>query len=71
MGTKMGAGWFVVALLAALFLSACGEKESVSTANETDLRKQAEEAQAKLQQKADAMARQASMSPPPPAEKKK
>ena len=52
-------------------LTACGGGEKVASDNEIALQKQADMAKATLQQKADALARQASMSPPPPAEKKK
>ena len=52
-------------------LAACGGGEKVASDNEIALQKHADMAKATLQQKADALARQASMSPPPPAEKKK
>lgn len=54
-----------------LTLSACGGSEKASSQNDPALQRQADVAKATLQEKADAMARQASMSPPPPPEKTK
>lgn len=56
-----------------LSLSACGgsDKNSTPVTADAALQHQADVAKATLQEKADALARQASMSPPPPAEKKK
>ena len=51
-------------------LGGCG-KEQEKAKTEAALKVRADIAQVKLQEKADALARQASMSPPPPAEKKK
>lgn len=52
-------------------LTACGGGEKAASDGEIALQKQADMAKATLQQKADALARQASMSPPPPVEKRK
>jgi hypothetical protein len=60
----------IIGLLAALSLTACG-REKIAANNDPVLQKQADVAKASLQEKADALARQASMSPPPPPEKKK
>ena len=60
----------LLAIVLAVFLSACGSGDKASAHSEAALQKQADVAKATLQQKADAMAREASMSPPPPAEKK-
>ena len=61
----------VIGIGMALILTACGGGEKVASDSEISLQKQADLAKATLQQKADELARQASMSPPPPAEKKK
>lgn len=58
----------IIAVLAALTLAACGGSEKTA---DPALQKKADIAKATLQQKADELARQGSMSPPPPAEKKK
>jgi len=63
-------GVFLAGLIA-LSLSACGGGDKPSAASDPALQRQADVAKATLQEKADALARQASMSPPPPAEKKK
>ncbi len=60
----------IFCLLVVLSLAACGSGEKAAT-SDAALKKQADVAKATLQQKADAMAREASMLPPPPAEKKK
>lgn len=60
----MKSGWLIVAFSAALCLTACGGEKSSA-------HNQADAAKPTLQEKADALARQASMSPPPPTEKKK
>ncbi len=54
-----------------LILTACGGGEKVASVSEISIQKQVDLAKATLQQKADELARQASMSPPPPAEKRK
>lgn len=61
----------IAGIFAVLALSACGGGEKVSSDSEIALQKQADVAKATLQEKADTLARQASISPPPPAEKKK
>ncbi len=61
----------MVSLLAALALTACGGGDKPSANNDPALQRQADVARASLQEKADALARQASISPPPPAEKEK
>ena len=61
----------MVSLFAVLSLTACGSKDKTSANNDPVLQRQADVAKATLQEKADALARQASMSPPPPPEKKK
>lgn len=67
----MKIGVIIVGMFTVLALSACGGGEKVSSDSEIALQKQADVAKATLQEKADTLARQASMSPPPPAEKKK
>ena len=67
----MKVGMLIVGIGMATVLTACGGGEKVASDSEIALQKQADMAKATLQQKADALARQASMSPPPPAEKKK
>jgi uncharacterized lipoprotein YehR (DUF1307 family) len=59
----------VVTLFAVITLSACGGSEKASAHADAALQKQADVAKATLQEKADAMARQASMSPPPATKK--
>lgn len=57
-------------LALSILLGGCG-KEQEKTKAEAALKVQADIAKTKLQEKADVLAREASMSPPPPAEKKK
>jgi len=66
----MKAGLFVAGLFAVLTLAGCGGGDKPAT-GDAALQKQADAARASLQEKADALARQASISPPPPAEKEK
>jgi len=56
----------MVCLCAALSLAACGGGDKASAKNNAAMQKQADIAKATLQEKADALARQASVSPPPP-----
>ena len=58
---------FVMGLFVAL--AACGSGEKASTHNDAALQKQADVARVNLQQKADALAREASMPPAPQAKK--
>jgi hypothetical protein len=67
----MKSGFYIVGLFAALFLTACGGENKTSANNDPALQRQADIARATLQEKADALARQASVSPPPPADDKK
>jgi len=66
----MKSDWLAAGLVVALTMTACGG-DKPSANNDPALQKQADVAKATLQEKADALARQASMSPAPPAEKKK
>ena len=59
---------FLVSLFTALSLTACGG-DKPSAHNDPVLQRQADVAKATLQEKADELARQASISPPPPPEK--
>ena len=60
-----------VAIPTVLMLSACGggTESSSSSNNDQAVQRKMGEAKASLQEKADALARGASMSPPPPAKK--
>lgn len=66
----MKVGLLIAGVLTMTVLSACGGGGQSANAPDPALQKQADVAKATLQEKADAMARQGSMSPPPPAEKK-
>ncbi len=66
----MKSGLLIASLFTTVVLTACGG-DKTSANNDPALQKQADIAKATLQEKADALARQASMSPPPPPEKKK
>lgn len=67
----MKVGLNVVGISLISIMAACGGGEKVASDSEIALQKQADMAKVTLQQKADALARQASMSPPPPAEKRR
>ncbi len=68
----MKIGVIIIGTVTALILSACGGGTDSSHSANTDpvLQKKADVAKASLQEKADAMARNASMTPPPPPKKK-
>ena len=61
---------YIIVLFAALSLMACGNQDKPSAHNDPAMQIKADVAKASLQEKADALARQASISPPPPEKKK-